>query len=272
MALPHFHMRSTLLSVLATLSVVSLILPAATARQGAAAQSSDDPLRFVRWLSSDMQALPGALVRTPPLRVGVAGAIIATTSAWDAPLSREAQDLGAEEFFRAAEEFGDADAMRPLALVIFVGTLFEGSTRAQDAAFTSLEALALANLGTNILKVTFGRARPFQDMGASSFEPFSGNSSFPSGHATTVFAGVMPWVFYYPGTATWILGGLALATTTSRVALAFHWPSDVLGGAFVGTTTAWWLARRHGAGRPGADGPVFEPITGARTLGFRVRF
>lgn len=263
------------MAVLVTLSMAAtstLLLPAVSGRHSARAQSSDDPLRFVRWLSSDIRAVPAALVHTPPLRVAAAGLVIATTSAWDAPLSRRAQSLGAVEFFRAAEEFGDADAMRPLALVIFVGTLFEGSTRAQNAAFTSMEALALANLGTNILKVTFGRARPFQDLGASSFEPFSGNSSFPSGHATTVFAGIMPWVFYYPGTATWVLGGLALATTTSRVALAFHWPSDVLGGAFVGTTTAWWLSRRHGSQSPDTNGPVIEPITGARTLGFRVRF
>lgn len=262
---------AALLSLSLTVTVM-LLLPAMSAGNSAAAQSSDDPLRFVRWLSADVRAIPAALVQTPPLRVGAAGLVIATTSAWDAPLAREVQSLGAEEFFRATEEFGDADAMRPLAFLIFAGTLFEGSTRAQDAAFTSLEALALANLGTNILKVTFGRARPFQNEGASSFEPFSGNSSFPSGHATTVFAGVMPWVFYYPDSAMWILGGLALATTTSRVALAFHWPSDVLGGAFMGTTTAWWLSRRHGARSLDADGPVIEPITGARTLGLRVRF
>ena len=266
MALPHLHIRPLLLAAIVALSFV------AQGSDNAHAQSSDDPLRFVHWLSSDARAIPTALVRTPPLRLGTAGLVIATTSAWDATLSREARSLGAEEFFRAAEEFGDADAMRPLAFVIFVGTLFEGSTRAQDAAFTSLEALALANLGTNVLKVAIGRARPFKDMGADSFEPFSGNSSFPSGHATTVFAGVMPWVFYYPEPSMWILGGLALATTSSRIVLAFHWPSDVLAGAFMGTTTAWWLSRRHGARHTESDGPSFEPITSAQTLGFRVRF
>ena len=225
-------------------------------------------MRFVSWLAQDLRAAPLAVARTSPIRLGAAAAVITTTSLWDARLSEDAMQLKGTEAFRVVEEFGDADAMRPLALLIFAGTLFQGSNRAQDAAFTSLESLALANALTNILKLSFGRARPWQNEGASTFEPFSGRTSFPSGHATTVFAGITPWLFYYPRTASWVLVGLGASTAISRVALSYHWPSDVLGGAFVGTSVSWWLYRQHA----GDGASNIQPMVGPGMLGMQVTF
>lgn len=249
-------------------TIFPFVLVGLACSSSVAAQDRDDPLRFMEWLATDLRAAPGALLRTSPIRLGAAAAVISTTSLWDARLSEEAMRLNGTEVLRVAEEFGDADAMRPLALMVFVGTLFGDSPRAQDAAFTSLESLALANLGTNILKAVFGRARPWQNEGASTFEPFSGRTSFPSGHATTVFAGVTPWLFYYPRAASWVLVGLGASTAVSRVALSYHWPSDVLGGAFVGTSVSWWLYRQHS----GQDTSRIRPIVGPSTLGMQLTF
>ena len=49
------------------------------------------------------------------------------------------------EVWRVVEEFGDANPMRPASIMIFVGSLFQDDRRMQDAAFTGLEALILAN-------------------------------------------------------------------------------------------------------------------------------
>lgn len=234
------------------------------------AQRADDPLRFGRWLVEDLRGAAPALVQTSPVRLGAVAGVILTTSIWDARLSRRARSLDGSQVLLAIEEFGDADAMRPLALVIFVGSLFQDNTRVQDAAFTSLEALALANVATNALKAGFGRARPWQTDAANVFDPFSGNTSFPSGHATTVFAGLMPWVYYFPGPGTYILAGLGLTTAFSRVALRHHWPSDVLGGAFMGSAVSYWLYTQHTD--DSANKSRVDPIFGPQTVGFKVTF
>lgn len=252
-----------------TLLIVLFALSSAIVRT-AGAQGADDPLRFGRWLVQDIRGAGPAVLRTSPVRIGAAAGIILTTSIWDSQLSERAQALDDSETLKAVEEFGDADAMRPLALIIFVGSFFQDNPRVQDAAFTSLEALALANVATNALKFGFGRARPWQSNAANVFDPFSGNTSFPSGHATTVFAGLMPWVYYFPGPGTYILTGLGLSTAFSRIALRHHWPSDVIGGAFMGSAVSYWLYRQHSGDATG--GTRVDPILGARTVGFTVTF
>ena len=209
------------------------------------AQSSDDPIRFLVWIKNDIQAAPRALVRTSPARLAGSGAAIWALSRYDESILENALGWRNRELMRVMEEMGDANAVRPLAFVLFAGSLFGSNHRFQDAAFTSLESLVLANVLTNTLKLGFGRQRPWQGDDSSVFKPFSGNTSFPSGHATTAFAAVTPWVLYYPGVFTGVLAVAAAGTALSRVPLKFHWPSDVLAGAILGTSVSAWLVRRH---------------------------
>ena len=90
-----------------------------------------------------------------------------------------------------------------------------------------------------------GGARPHENVGPNSVKPFSGSRSFPSGHATTVFAFTTPWIFYYPGIASGALFTLGLGTAVARMADQYHWFSDVLGGAFIGFGVGYLLSRRH---------------------------
>jgi len=145
----------------------------------------------------------------------------------------------------------------------------QSDERFQDAAFTSLEAVILSNLATGALKAVFGRARPFQNQGSDVFEPFSGNTSFPSGHATTAFSFITPWIVYYPGPVTYAAAGLAGGTALARLSLRFHWPSDVVAGAAIGSLTGIWLSRRH-LGLSG--GARIRPVAGPGTLGLRVEW
>lgn len=224
------------------------------------AQSADDPLRFAVWLAQDVRALPGIV--TPdalfPIGVGVAGVV--GLSAADASLAADLQEWHRRELWRVVEEFGDANAMRPAAVLVFVGSLLQDDHRMQDAAFTGLESLMLANLITNALKAIHGRSRPWQERGADDWKPFSGRTSFPSGHATTAFALMTPWVVYYRSPAAWAGMGLAAASSLSRVTLRYHWPSDVLAGALIGSGVSWWLARRHQ--RSSQDSFTSEPEPG----------
>lgn len=211
---------------------------------------SADPHRILQWPVEDAGALIRGISSPRAAYVLGAGGILAFISIRDGSVSRRAERLHhaagpVDDVTRAVEELGNEKAMRPVAFMLLMGTLVSGEPRLQDAALTSLESVLFANLVTNGLKAVSGRARPYQEEGAASFKPFSGNTSFPSGHATTVFAFVTPWFVYYPNYVTGSALVLAGATAASRVTTHKHWMSDVAGGAAIGFSMAYWLSRRH---------------------------
>jgi membrane-associated phospholipid phosphatase len=65
--------------------------------------------------------------------------------------------------------------------------------------------------------------------------------SFPSAHASTAFAGAL--AYSRLGLSPVGLYSLALALSGSRLYLGVHYPSDVLGGALLGTAVAWPRSR-----------------------------
>ncbi len=214
-----------------------------------APEPSPDPIRFVWWTGGDVKAFGRGVfsMRTLYVAAGVGGTVF-LLSGQDADLTQGAIDLAegaGRRPRRILNEIGNVDAVRPMALIFFLGSLTSGNKKLQDAAFTSLEAIVISNLITNSLKALVGRARPFQNEGASSFKPFSGNTSFPSGHATTVFAFTTPWLLYYRNAPTIALFALGAGTAFTRMADNVHWFTDVLVGTAVGFTTGYWLTKRH---------------------------
>ncbi|GAB5519831.1 MAG: hypothetical protein RhofKO_20820 [Rhodothermales bacterium] len=209
------------------------------------AQTVADPFRFVRWPVEDARAaLEGAL---SPQGLLLAGGLASTLLAvpLDARVNDELGRAPRKLVLRSIEEIGNPKVMRPLGITIFVGALFSGNARFQDASFTALESVVMANMVTNGLKLVFGRSRPYEEVGPYRFIPIAGGSSFPSGHTTTAFAFVTPWVLYYPSVASPLLWGLAAGTATTRLLTHFHWLSDILAGALIGTATGILLTRRH---------------------------
>ncbi len=210
---------------------------------------SDSPLRFVQWTIGDVLAIPQAtLTLRSGLTLGVAAGSVLAVSHFDRRLSHEAEriaDFAPRRVRKVFHEAGNANVIRPMAAIVFAGALTSGNIHFQDAAFTSLESVILANLFTNGLKLVIGRARPNAGRGPDSLQPFSGQRSFPSGHATTVFAFTTPWILYYPGITTGALFVLGIGTAVARMADDYHWFSDVLGGALVGLGTGYLLSKRH---------------------------
>jgi len=133
-------------------------------------------------------------------------------------------------------------------------------SRLHDAAWLAALAFATAGLAEFTLKHLVGRPRP--DVNAAvataaligpSFAPDI--DSFPSGHATSVFAVATIFAAYYPRLRL-VLYALAAAISLGRVYLERHYVSDIVAGAAVGVVVAV-LLYRHRQALPG--GILLEP-------------
>lgn len=95
-----------------------------------------------------------------------------------------------------------------------------------------------------LLKPMIARPRPFiaAPVPAAIGRP-PRDSSFPSGHATSSFAGAMALTAVEPHLALgwWTL---AIAIAYSRVYLGVHYPSDVIAGAIIGAIGAWAITKK----------------------------
>ena len=229
-----------------------------------------DPYRFWKWPVQDAGAMMKGLASEQSIMAVGGGAVLLLTAQHDAKITADLASFdhgSAALLVRVVEEIGNVRSIRPLAGVLFLGSLMTDDTHFQDAAFTSLEAVIMANLVTSGLKSAFGRARPWQNQGALEFSPFSGNTSFPSGHSTTAFAFLTPWLLYYPNAFTPGLIVLSAGTAFTRMLTDNHWFTDVVAGSAIGFATAYFLTQRH---RSGAERLTVAPSLGLEHVGITV--
>jgi len=133
--------------------------------------------------------------------------------------------------------------MRALAAYAYVGQL---------CGFVFV-CVAGAGIVTSLSKNIIGRARPklYDAVGSLEFEPFAFHAdfaSFPSGHATTIFALAAALAVLFPK-ARFYLFLAAAWVAASRFLIGAHYFSDTVAGAIVGTTCTQLLIQRMAARR-----------------------
>src|SRR3989441_3265085 len=111
--------------------------------------------------------------------------------------------------------------------------------RKDSTEWTSSLILAVAMVTamtlTDVLKAAFNLPRPFQvpSLGIVARGEIPTNPGFPSGHTTNAFTvATVMWSRYKAWRVPFVL--LAIATGVSMIILGLHFPSDVIGGAFLG--------------------------------------
>ncbi len=94
---------------------------------------------------------------------------------------------------------------------------------------------------SNLIKVIARLPRPYVETGFRPVEMESG-FSFPSSHATILFALAFAVSFLYPKYGK-VLLFMAILVALSRVILGVHYPVDVLAGAGLGYLVSWFYIR-----------------------------
>ena len=173
----------------------------------------------------------------------------------DRPLALYFQDADPtlKKIFGVVTRFGESQFyLVPLAALVAWGWWTKRRAVTIRASLIFV-AVAFPGLLADLMKPVFGRDRPqllFRDdlYGFTWHGAHASQWSFPSGHSVTVMALSVALFAFYP--ALWPLYGLgALLVMASRVIIDAHYLSDVIAGAYFGTTIAWALvatARANG--------------------------
>lgn len=152
-------------------------------------------------------------------------------------------------------EFGRiwGELYAPIALFggFAIHSLLTEDIKTRKIAYEIGQASIYAGALSFILKLAFGRSRPYLNEGTTHFTPFASifnqdNQSLPSGHSTVAFvistvlsrnvkSPYLKVVAYLP----------AVLTLISRVYQDQHWASDTFTGAALGYFIATWVVDQH---------------------------
>lgn len=217
--------------LLAAVSIAALL----TVRAGSAQAVPDSASRPLRWSTVAI----------------VSGAVAATAFGFDRSVARSIHDHPSADRRATAntlEQFGTVTVIGPTVGTLALVGLLTARKQLSDIALNTTEAVVMASLAAQGLKLAFGRERPRDDpdLSGDDFAPFSGNDAFPSGHTAAAFAFATslgdaidrPW-------ARVGLYTLATGTAWARVAQEAHWASDVVAGAAVGIVAAKFASGRR---------------------------
>jgi membrane-associated phospholipid phosphatase len=182
--------------------------------------------------------------------IAVAGLLFAGALMGDQEFQEETQESRdglTNSAARMGNAFGDWRFIVPALTAAYVAGDVAGSSEVKSTAVRAAASAALATAVAGGLKYAAGRTRPYAARTSFAFRPFSGASSFPSGHTAVAFALATAVADQTrDGWSDYALYGAATLTALSRINDNKHWASDVLIGGLVGHLSARWVTRRMG--------------------------
>lgn len=119
----------------------------------------------------------------------------------------------------------------------------------REMSRNAIKSSAITLLLHAVIKFFYFKPRPFVKQRVGILIPSKLDSSFPSKHTLLVFA-VSASIFLYDRVLGSILGVLSVLTGFSRIWLGHHYPSDIIGSAFIANMTSIIVAKFTNEGRP----------------------
>jgi membrane-associated phospholipid phosphatase len=155
------------------------------------------------------------------------------------------QSSSARSFMQVVSRYGDWPEHVALGLVLLGIAYWRGSKRWTRIFAAMLIACALAGVSARVVKIATGRSRPNVQTEAGWNGPrlSARYNAFPSGHtaASTAFFATLAF-------ASWRIGAgfllIPLLIALSRMYVAAHHLSDVVGAALIGIGVAYFVAQR----------------------------
>lgn len=121
-------------------------------------------------------------------------------------------------------------------LYVFIGLVFLYFQHWQMAKLLAA-GFVIERIAYKLFKTTFRRNRPPDAIpGYQSAVDPPDQFSFPSGHASGAFLMVGSLAYFFPWLA-WALYSWACCVGIARIILGVHFPSDIIAGALLGSST-----------------------------------
>jgi len=212
------------------------------------AETSDHPIKTFFQDGGYLVTSPLRMTREDiPLVVGVS-ASIGGVALLDRTIRRHLFPWRNTDPSEDLRHFGDYGQVAGPVIGTFFGIegFLADNPKSKETAYLTYETFLWAGALEVGIKYIVGRERPSVTDDPFHFNPGKGNSSFPSGHATEVFAAATVFAEQYP---EWYVilpaYGAAGAVGFSRLYANQHWVSDVVAGAILGTAVSHALRARH---------------------------
>ncbi len=144
-----------------------------------------------------------------------------------------------DQTFNAISDSAAGVAYSIPVIIFGIGLFIKNITLKRKGIFLGVSMLTSA-IVSNIVKYSVERSRPFETYSILQNIGEGGSPSFPSGHTSDAFAIATALSIAYP---KWYIIVLcyswACMVGFSRLHLGVHYPSDVLGGAIIGTGSVY---------------------------------
>lgn len=123
-------------------------------------------------------------------------------------------------------------------LIFALITLLNSNKIIHHLGVNTCITLAISSFVSKIIKESVNRLRPFIEISNLNIKKIGIDEySFPSGHTTAAFSMAVTSSLFFPNIAILAIF-LASCVGISRIYLGVHYPTDVLAGSFLGSTTS----------------------------------